>query len=509
MPKKHSKKKLKIIAVLTVSFILLALFGACSTNTNNTNNNTNNTTDANAADNTGETTTAKLVPNLPDADFGGYEFKILTRASADPDWVDWVPRDVYAENETGDTINDAVFSRNAYVEDKYNFKITQVFTNTSGDFSSPIRKAVAAGDEMYDMIEAPMRDSPGFAQSGYFLDLYNVPNLDLTQPWWDQGANKALSVGGKLYFTSGDIMMINNDTCAGIVFNKGLLQSLGLSDPYQIVKDGKWTSAQLYDMCKGAASDLNGDGQMTYQDDRFGFICQRDTVISFLHSAGEYICQKDDNDQPYITFGGDRSYAALTGCFNVMYDENISLNLHHYEGKIPTGIYPMSQDVFMGDRALFMWLRLRIVENLRSMNTDFGILPLPKADENQSDYYTDVISYTGNFMCIPVTASDPGRTGQICEALCAESMYTTMPAYYDITLKTKMARDEESSEMLDIIFKNRIWDIGEISNYGDFGWQLISLSMKDNPDVTSLFDKLQGKMQSDIDKAVTKYSALS
>ena len=169
----------------------------------------------------------------------------------------------------------------------------------------------------------------------------------------------------------------------------------------------------------------------------------------------------------------------------------------------------MSQDVFMSDRALFMWLRLRIVENLRSMNTDFGILPLPKADAAQSDYYTDVISYTGNSVCIPVTASDTARTGQILEAICAESTYTTMPAYYDITLKTKMARDDESSEMLDIIFKNRIWDVGEIYNFGDFGWQLIALSMKNDSNVASLFEKLQPKMETAIQKAVDKYAALS
>ncbi|MCL2159827.1 MAG: extracellular solute-binding protein, partial [Oscillospiraceae bacterium] len=421
------------------------------------------------------------------------------------DWLDWIPRDVvYSEEESGDTINDAVFKRNTYLEDKYNFKIEQAFTE---NFGGDIKKAIQGGDELYDMIESPMRDAPAFAQNGYFLSLYDVPNLDLDQPWWDQAANKSLSLGKKLYFTSGDILMVNNDTCTGFVFNKELLKELQLEDPYPIVKAGKWTMDKLYDLCKDASSDLDGNGEINYQNDRFGLIGQRDTLISFLHSANEYICKKDDADYPYITFGGERSYAAMEACYKVMYDMNITHNAHHLEGKVP-GIYPVSEEIFMSNRALFMWVRLRIVENLRSMDKDFGILPLPKLDENQDDYYTDVISYTGCLVCVPANASNPERTGHILEAICAESKYTTMPAYYDVTLKTKMARDEDSSDMLDIIFKNRIWDIGEIYNFGAFGGDLIYMSMKNDSALASKFEKSEPKMQKDIDKAIEKYESL-
>ena len=44
----------------------------------------------------------------------------------------------------------------------------------------------------------------------------------------------------------------------------------------------------------------------------------------------------------------------------------------------------------------------------------------------------------------------------------AESKYTLIPAYYDIALKTKFARNDESGKMLDLIFANRMYDIGHI-----------------------------------------------
>ena len=34
-----------------------------------------------------------------------------------------------------------------------------------------------------------------------------------------------------------------------------------------------------------------------------------------------------------------------------------------------------------------MWLRMRVAQNLRDMEADFGIIPVPKYDEAQQQYY--------------------------------------------------------------------------------------------------------------------------
>ena len=49
--------------------------------------------------------TAKILPNLPDVDWEGYTFKILTLEWEDsPEWAMWQSRDIMAEEETGDPI---------------------------------------------------------------------------------------------------------------------------------------------------------------------------------------------------------------------------------------------------------------------------------------------------------------------------------------------------------------------------------------------------------------------
>jgi hypothetical protein len=41
------------------------------------------------------------------------------------------------------------------------------------------------------------------------------------------------------------------------------------------------------------------------------------------------------------------------------------------------------------------------------------------------------------------------------------------PAYYEIALKTKYARDTDSQEMLDLIYSVRTCDLGNLYNIGD------------------------------------------
>ena len=62
---------------------------------------------------------------------------------------------------------------------------------------------------------------------------------------------------------------------------------------------------------------------------------------------------------------------------------------------------------------------------------------------------------------IPVTVPDPEMSSIILEALSCESFNRVVPAYKDVALKSKFARDEDSSEMIDVILEHRIIDFGD------------------------------------------------
>jgi len=114
----------KISVILTV-IILFGIFVVSCGKDDSANNNLTNSQDLNSNDDTNaetETATKKILPNVPDdKDYGGYEFVILANGTEYNSY--WYSKDIYAEEETGDAINDAVFYRNRTIEEKYNITI--------------------------------------------------------------------------------------------------------------------------------------------------------------------------------------------------------------------------------------------------------------------------------------------------------------------------------------------------------------------------------------------------
>ena len=451
-------------------------------------------------------TTQRLYPNIEAQNFNGYEFTILVRTVTGADWVEWDHRDIFAEEVNGDVINDAVYARNTKIEEKYNVKIKDIVMEL-GQLNSTVPKTVQAGDDIYDVVCPRIWEFAGMAQKGNLIDLFSMPYLDLEKPWWDQGTIRDLSIIHKLFILQGDLLIMDNDAKEAMIFHKGILQDHELESPYEIVKAGEWTFDKLIEMSRGVAKDLNGDGEMYIKDDLFGCITQADTNVSFFVSGGEKICAKDENDYPIVTFGSERGYRITDKISELMLDEQNVVHLHRYEGKFP--IYDEQVKMMEENRALFSWIRMRIVERLRGMEMDFGILPLPKLDKAQAHYYTHNNPHTGVGASILITASDLERTGMILEDLCAESRYTLQPAYYEINLKGKYARDEESQEMLEIILNNSAHDIGYVYNFGGFaGDTMLRNAQNKKADYASPFEKALGKMEKDIEKVVEAYENL-
>ncbi|MCL2775969.1 MAG: extracellular solute-binding protein [Oscillospiraceae bacterium] len=500
------KRFISLILICTlISFILI------SCKSNDTANNANGNTDTNQnAENQqsteADTTTEKLEPDLPAEDYGGYTFTFFAhKIDYAGDWVgDGDPREITAqiddstgqEVETGDPINDAVYKRNSAIEEKYNINIKMV---TNSDDTGTLKKAVNAGDSTYDAAVIFNNLVPAVVTADLLVNVDNLPYVDLSKPWWDPAVN-AMSIDHKQYLMAGDLLILDNEATNALLFNKDLMANLGLDLPYQLVKDGKWTMDAMNNMIKGSAADLNGDGQMGV-DDRWGFCVYNDTLHALLVSGGGALAVKDANDLPYMDFTSQQNLAILDKVTNLMYNPDYVFNV---SGLDYTTYLPMFEE----NRLLFLWARMRVVGFFRGMESNFGIIPLPKSDESQENYRSVVNPYTGVLLGVPKSADNLERVSIILEALSAESRYTLQPAYYDVTLQRKYARDNESQEMLDIIFNSRIYDIGAVYSFGNVFLDFITLSKTYNKDFVSYYEKKSGAMQAAIDKVVATFQSM-
>ena len=114
---------------------------------------------------------------------------------------------------------------------------------------------------------------------------------------------------------------------------------------------------------------------------------------------------------------------------------------------------------FREGRALFYATPMTNVVGFRDMDDDFGILPYPKLDAEQENYYSTAMD-NFSFLLMPVDVKNMDNAGLITEALAAESYRSVIPAFYDTVLKTKVSRDDDSAEMLDIVRDNLIFNLG-------------------------------------------------
>ena len=440
-------------------------------------------------------------PELPDMDLKGADFVILT-SNLGGSGVNtiWDQRDIGAEEETGDTINDAVYKRNSIVEEKLNCKIVDRQVHL-GQFGTDVQKAVRAGDATIDAV-TPRAASvfPNLIVNNCLVNFEKLPYIALSKPWWDQNCAGNLSICGKIFGVASDMTLMDKDSTTAIVFNKQLQTDYQIENLYQLVSGGKWTIDKLLDLSKIVSVDVDGNG-IRDDKDAYGLLYQIDSMTSFLSGCGGFVGGKDKNDLPVMTLITQKSLDVLDKLFDVLYDDMYCLNFGWSE-KISKDALTVMNEMFQENRALFMWIRMADVENLRSMETDFGILPIPKYDEAQEQYLSTVNPYVGVLTSVPNCAANLANSSAVLEYMAYEGKYILQPAYYDVVLATKIARDEESGKMLDIIFGNRAYDIGEVFNFGSLGTELAYMSRDRERNIVSNYEKKEAGAIEEIEKLV-------
>lgn len=402
--------------------------------------------------------TEKSKPTRRKADFENYVFRIMTRD--DKNTTTWRVIDVVdSEENVGDSINDAVYKRNTAVSEEYNVTFERVET-IHEQIVATVTQSVLAGDDNFDALQAILTFQSQLAAEGYLHSLDKFDDLQLDESWWDSIGNGFLRIGGELYSAMGDINIIDNDATYSVLFNKKLLANYpAIPDIYQLVRDGKWTLDKLHEYSQLVSKDLDGNGVMEWDKDQFGVIDQYEVSEALLLGSGMRAVEFDKDGYLEYNLSNEKIVNTFEKVYNFFSDDTcqITTDASKYSS-VSDKWNVVSRGTFKSDRGLFFMGPTVNVRLLRDMTSDFGILPIPKIEESQSTYHSMLQSNNATSYSIPVTAAVPDRTALILEALCEESVDTLTPAYYENTLKRKASRDNESSDMLDLIFANRIID---------------------------------------------------
>ncbi|MCR5682093.1 MAG: hypothetical protein K6G29_06545 [Clostridiales bacterium] len=431
--------------------------------------------------------------NIPEGtDLGGYGFRILVYDGSSSVWHD---ADFFAEELSGDVLNDAVYRRKLTVEDLLNVDI--VTCPEAAYCYTPMYTSVQSGDDAYDAGFVGLQDSFNLAEKKMIYDLNTVDDLELDAPWWDQNCVEQLSVNHKNYQITGDISILYRKSIRVLYYNKALGANYQLNNPYTMVDEKTWTVDALTDLCSAVSEDLDGNGIFN-DSDRYGLVYSGDTArIAFIASGVSY-ATKDENDLPVLTFYSEKTVSVWEKYADLLLNPQISANC----SKNPWEYEKM----FLADQGLFCCMELHHVEGLREMDHDFGILPLPLFDESQDAYHVMVNFGPAAACLIPVTNLELSRTAWVLDALGAEGKNTLTPAYYESYLKGKTTRDEESRTSLEIIFNSVLYDVGACFDWGDITHLPRELLDSESRDIASAYQKKEKIVKKAMERTLKSFT---
>ena len=435
-------------------------------------------------------------PDLPDVNFGGYEFRIINTGN---DFLPWTLTTLVVEAETGIAVNDAIFRRNRRMEERFGFTLVQIIdTPNPAGARDAARTSIMSASDDFDLAMMAPAQALGLAQAGMLEMIDQIPNINLSNPWWCQDMIRDFSIGNRVFFTAGDFTLNHYSSTLPVFFNKVMHADLGLECPYVLVKEGRWTLDRFGEQARAALKDLTGDGTFG-MDDRWGYLAPTHVYgIGILNGIGARYVVKDADDLPVLNTTSEGFITRFLAAFDILTEGWL------YDPFRPGAGGARTEAMFLNNQGLFWSEFMHTATVLRAMDNDFGILPFPKFDEQQ-EYHISTVGFP-HVMCIPVTTADLERTGLILEALSAESRLSTLDVYFDTMLVNQlMNRDEESAEMFDIIFANRIYETGREFWGGSISNPLINAIRDGDGNIASIIERQEPAALADIQRTIDTF----
>ncbi len=351
------------------------------------------------------------------------------------------------EETTGDIVNEAVYKRNTFVEELMNVNLEFIDCDYSyADITEPLSNTIAAGDDVYDVVVHALFPMANMSVAGYFMNVQDGKYFDFTQDYWyaDYMADLSFASKSENYLLAGDFFLDIIRSAHAMYVNKDLFTKIYETpdELYEHVANMTWTQEVFYDYVKDTYVDLNGDGKADDGDQYgYGYVGKWGSAFPWISSADIKFLDYEEDGAPYFAFNNERSVKLLERLNDIFYDTSA----HDYVG------VDTNTNAFMSGTVLFGgYQRIASFEVFRDMEYEIGILPYPMFDENQGEYFTSTHDITV-IGVIPITCSKLDTVSAVLEVLSRETYNTVMPAYYETALKVKYSRDDQSSQMLDII----------------------------------------------------------
>ena len=496
------KKKTRILSALLAALMLAGPLASCANGDEPDETKEKTTTAAAQEEDT------EITDDLPAfLDYDDQEITIISR-----DMEGWTRGEISVDGLKGDPVNDAIFERNKAVEQKLNIKINSILDNNTASDSVPgkVATAVQAGTGEYDIMAAAAYTTFPGTLTGNYANLLNTEFLDLEKPYWTQGLNEAVSYDDMQFMATGSMLLSIYRFAFVTVFNKDLFIDANQPFLYDTVEEGKWTLDKQISLVPLFHQD-NGNGVQDKDGDIYGFISS--TLIStdaYWSACQIDIIKKNADGALEQVLNTDKVHTATEKILELYWGtDGATYALSAY------GTDSEQDDIrnmFAQGQGAMATLRIMALENsiMRDMPQEYGVIPMPKFDEQQDGYNT-LLHDQFTVVAIPTTVKGDrlDMVSAVMEAMASTSYKIVKPVYYEETLRTKIAQDPQSALMMDIITEGIYIDLGIIDTSFNIQNSLRDMVGTKTNNTSSRFKAVTKTVKNELRKIVKKLDQLS
>ncbi len=394
-----------------------------------------------------------LDPNL---NFGGETVTFISRD------YDFVNDEIMVEDINGAVVNDNIYRRNEKVQKLLGVTFESI--KVTGDqyaVSERLRQAAQSGEAEFDISANSTYSTIMYTGEDILLDLTDCKYLDLDAIYWSQGFNDSASIGDSQYLATGAIAISLIRYMFVSFYNKRILSDAQYESLYDVVDDGRWTLDFQIQLAKDVYKDNDGSGTVS-EGDLVGFMGSTVLYVDpYWSSCDVRILSKDADNLLVYDLDKERLNKVVDKLITLFHDSNSWVDTSSGDN----GKQDAMGTLFAGGSVGTTTMRMCSVETTQftTMEDEYGVIPVPKFDEAQPEYYTFLHDQFTSYGITSVHKSDDDRVqmlGAVLEALALESYNTVIPAYYEGALKGRYFKDSEAGSMLDRIYENIKIDAG-------------------------------------------------
>ncbi|MBQ7336860.1 MAG: hypothetical protein IJW40_00220 [Clostridia bacterium] len=406
----------------------------------------------------------RLPLDLPTTTYGGEVIHFLAwSANGQTDigsgWIPWEEIDV--ADYDGDPINKAVYDRNGAVEEAYDVQITSEYISVDQGYSTQLRNNHTSGDDAFQIITQRSYEIKTYVLEGLMYNMYELDNLHTDMPWWNQDSVRSFTLGSTLYFAAPEMLLRDKGATATMYYNAKVATDQGVDNLYDLVMAGEWTFEEFISISESVATSLDGDDIMNGPEDLWGAAVSDDAVYYLFAGANMKFAHIDEDGYIQYDYGSEESILYMQDIFDyAIYSD------HCAHGSV-VDLSASEDGIFKTDNALFNFGLVKGIIGLRNMDSDFGVLPIPKYDKYQDNYASLVWVHHDCVLGIPAVVANTDAVSAVLEHMSYLSYYDIYPVFYDTVIMGKSTRDEQSKEMLKIVFETRLFDPGQYWDNGE------------------------------------------